>query len=464
VKKLLVVLVLLGLGLAGVAAWVSRSRQPANGEELFTFAPVEYGSLAETVGGSGVIQPRDPLPIMPKVAGQVTEVKATYNDPVEEGQVLCRLDDRKAKHELKQAKLAVEMAEKDVERAKIAREGARRMVELLEKRDPKFFPGLEKERETARLALENADPTVRLAELKLEQAREALQLAELALDLTFIRVPYVQRDSETGQPAEEKVLDTAPDRPKRKYIVMDSKAVLGRNVGPTETAPLFVLIPDDLDEVQMQALIAEGDISKVCEGMSADFTVSAYSEGDVHFKGKLTEIRRAAVADERTMGAVYFRVIIDVANVRDPATGTWRLRPGMTAPVDIIRRRHDNTWKMPTSAISFQLDEQYLTDAARSKLAQWDGRKDRDQWKPVWVLDAASKKPYPMFVRIGGTNATEEPGIRDTRTQFSEVLEWDPELKPTPSPSDPATYPNVIIGAPPTSKGGLLSNMPNIKF
>lgn len=460
-KKLLVVLVLLGLGLAGVAAWVSRSRQPANGEDLFTFAPVEFGSLAETVGGSGAIQPRETLIIMPKVAGQVVEVRAKINNTVEEGQVLIRLDDSKAKRKLKQAKQAVEMAEKDVERAKNAREHARRMVELLEKRDPKVFTGLEKEREIARYALENADPTVRLAELKLEQAREALQLAELALDLTFIRVPYVQRDSGTGRPAEEKVIDTAPDRPKRKYIVMDSKVNLGRNVGPTETAPLFVLIPDDLDQVQMQALIAEGDIGKVCKGMSADFTVSAYSEGDVHFKGKLTEIRLASVADERTMGAVYFRVIIDVANVRDPATGAWRLKPGMTAPVDIIRRKHDNTWKMPTSAISFQLEEQYLTDAARSKLAQWDGR---DQWKPVWVLDAASKKPYPMFIRVGGTNAAEEHGIRDTRTQFSEVLEWDPELKPTPNPSDPATYPKVIIGAPPASKGGLLSNMPNIKF
>ena len=99
-KKLLVVLVLLGLGLAGVAAWVSRSRQPANGEDLFTLAPVEFGSLAETVGGSGVIQPRDPLPIMPKVAGQIVRLGAHPNNTVEEGQMLCRLDGTKAQRDL----------------------------------------------------------------------------------------------------------------------------------------------------------------------------------------------------------------------------------------------------------------------------------------------------------------------------------------------------------------------------
>jgi HlyD family secretion protein len=209
--------------------------------------------------------------------------------------------------------------------------------------------------------------------------------------------------------------------------------------------------------MQLQAQIAEGDISKVREGMKADFTVSAYAEGNVHFSGTLSEVR---LIPANELGAVFYRVVIDVANQKD-GTGAWKLRPGMTASVDIIRRKHDHAWKVPTSALNFQPDEQHLTDAARAKLAAWGRRTDRELWKPVWVLNE-QKKPWPVFVRVGGTNKEGDEGIRDG--QYTEVLEWDPELRPAPDPANEATYPKVINGTKAPPKGGLFSNMPNIKF
>ncbi len=63
------------------------------------------------------------------------------------------------------------------------------------------------------------------------------------------------------------------------------------------------------------------------------------------------------------------------------------------------------------------------------------------------------KKPWPIFVRTSGKNAAGEPGINDG--QFTEVLEWDPELDPKPSPNVAASVPQVIIAAPPAHKPGL---------
>ena len=70
-------------------------------------------------------------------------------------------------------------------------------------------------------------------------------------------------------------------------------------------------------------------------------------------------------------------------------------------------------------------------------------------------------KPWPVFVRVGGTNAKGEPGLQDA--QYTEVLEWGPELKPQPDPANKATYPRVIIGLPPPKKSGFF-NAPTIKF
>ena len=154
-------------------------------------------------------------------------------------------------------------------------------------------------------------------------------------------------------------------------------------------------------------------------------------------------------------GAVFYDTVIDVSNQRDAKTGEWKLRPGMTAAVDIILRKHANIWKIPTSALSLQLDEHYQSEAARAKVAEWQ---DRGDWKPVWILDA-QRKPWPVFVRIGGREVRGEEAIEDG--QSAEVLEWDSQLHPKPDAKERATYPQLITGAPAVKKRGLVE--PNVK-
>ena len=96
---------------------------------------------------------------------------------------------------------------------------------------------------------------------------------------------------------------------------------------------------------------------------------------------------------------------------------------------------------------------------ARKKLQDWEDRKDREHWRPVWVV-REDATPWPVFVRIGGENNQEETGIREL--SFTEVLEWDPDLDVKPEAGKPATYPRVIIAAP-EAKPGLFSQ-PKIKF
>jgi HlyD family secretion protein len=214
---------------------------------------------------------------------------------------------------------------------------------------------------------------------------------------------------------------------------------LGQSVAPPFSAHLFTLA-GDLQHLEVHAQVAEGDVGKVRKGQPVTFTVSAYAEEPEPFRGTVEQIRPMPVNEK---GAVYYTTVIAVENQRDPETGEWRLRPGMTASVDVIRREHKDAWKVPSAALNFQLEGPYQSDAAKARLAEWKRRPDQADWRPVWVWDEKTGQPWPVFVRIGE--------LKDG--QFHEVLEWEPGREPPR---------RVITGAPPATRPGIF-DQPNLK-
>lgn len=442
VKKLLVILLLLGIALVVGAYWLNHGWPGHNGEEGFTLAPAEWGSIAETVSATGLVQPQELLAVGSELSGKVVEIfpRAEINQEVHEGEPLLKLDSRLAQLKLDQAKTAFQLAEVDVGRAAAARDAVRiriqKLRELLEKE-----VGNQKDLDEAQIQLRVAEIAVREAELKVEQARVAQKQAQYGLDLTVVRAT-------AGESA-----SAGPSSPKRTYTIIDRKVVLGQLIGPPASAQLFTLA-SPLDQMHIHAQVSENDVGRVRQGLPAAFTVYAYTEDDSRFTGKVLEIRQP----NNVHGAVFYDTIIDAANQRDAKTGQWQLRPGMTAAVDIILRKHTDIWKVPTAALSLQLDEHYQSEPARVKLTEWQNRSSQDDWKPVWIVDSQAK-PWPLFVRIGGRGATGETGIADG--QHDEVLEWDPQLEPKPDPKNRATYPQLITGAPAVKKRGFVE--PNVK-
>jgi HlyD family secretion protein len=449
-KKLLILLVLLMLGLAAGAWWFSPSRRES-GEPSFSLAAAEYGTLVETVSATAALQPQEVFPVGTESAGKVVEVDADFNQMVSEGDLLLRLDDRAARHKLRQADTAVELAKASVEQARAQQEAAEKTVARLRKLSDDV--SLRKDLDAAEAQLKAAKATVDVAEVRVREAEDGRSLAELGVQLTRVHVPVIAKPSGSKESAPglgSLAAEGTPPQTRRKFIVLDRKVELNQQVGPPASGQLFVL-GGDLAKMQALAQVAEGDVGRVRRGQTAEFTVSAYGD-DVLFAGKVADVRLLPTSDR---GAIFYRVVIDVANRRDPATDDWQLRPGMTASVDVVVRRHEIVWKVPLSALNFQLPDEYQSDAARQKVKQWQGRKDADQWKTVWVL-GGDRKPSPLFVRLG-PNSGEEAGIHDT--QFDEVLQWDPDLRPAPDPKNP---PQFIIGAPP-SKGGLFK-LPPVKL
>lgn len=452
-KKLLLLLVLFGTLLIVAAYWVNPS-STSSGDVLYTFAPVERGSMTEVVSATGPLSPSEIIPVSSLIPGQVESVypQTEVNQQVKENDPLVKLDQGLAQVKLEQAQAAVEMAKRDVDRAEALRNAAQIALD--------FQKGLSKEIQI-QAEVDKATYQLKAADAALEAARS-----------TVVKAQKVQREAQIG-------LDKTVVRAPVAGVIIERNISVGQIVGPQAPIPLFI-IARDLGKMQVNAQVAEGDVGKVRPGLDATFTVYAYADQNVKFEGKVKEIRHLPT---NIQGAVFYTTVISASNRRSQESregwqciggivasarfgpfqalpwiylkpeNSWMLLTKMTANVDIVRRRHENAWKMPTEALNIQLDEHYKTDAARSKLEKWRQRQDHDEWKYVWVLDSR-KKPWPIFARLGGVNKMGETGIKDS--QFNEVLDWDPELTPAPDPKNPETYPRVILSAPPYGKAGIL--------
>ena len=444
-KKLLIFLVLLGIvSAAGVAYWLNYSWFDSDGAQDFILTSIEWGTISETVSASGLLEPKEVIAVGSELSGRVVCIYPTarVNSVVRPDEPLLKLDDRVAQQKLEQAKAAVRMSEADLAKAEALRKAAQ--VELSGQLE------LQQKQLVSKYAVEKtrsqvwaADAAVETARLKIDEVRAAQRAAQLGVDLTVVRVPA--RDHDSTEMALEK----------QQYTIIDRKVVLGQLIAPPASAHLFTLT-NDLSRLQLDIQASENDIGRIRVGLPVTFSVYAYSEADARFRGTVAEIRPMPT---NVHGAVFYSTIVDVINERDPSTHEWKLRPGMTAAVDIVLRQHTDVWKLPAAALSFQLDERYKTEAAQAKLAHWQSTNNAGDWKPVWVLDK-DRRPWPIFVRLGSTNAAGETGLADT--QFSQVLEFDPELYAKPDPQIPSSYLSVITGALPVDKRGLFDRA-NVK-
>jgi HlyD family secretion protein len=432
VKKLLLVLVLIGCGLAGLAYWLTQPSTRVVTPTLFTYAQVTRGPMTESISATGSLHPQEVLVVSSQLPGMVIDVPGEVNALVAEGAVLARLDPRNLELKLEEARDGVATAQAAVVQAEAAQSAAKLAVKY--QRDISTG-GFRSELEQSEAKLKAADAGVQVAHARLQAARTVEREARLALDMAVIKVPS---RSASGEP--------------RQYLIMEKKVQRGQMVGPPAPLPLFTLA-GDLRRMEVHAEVAEGDIGPVRKGLKATFTVSAYREPEVKFPGRVKE-RRPIPANVK--GAIFFTTVIDVENQKDPVTGEWMLQPGMTAAVDVITREKANVWKVPSAALNFNLEEAYQTPAAKSRLAAWRQRTDWDDWRPIWVWDAARNSPWPILVRIGDQKKG-TMGLKDET--YNEVLEWEPGAEPSAGSDGP----RVIINAPQAHRPGFFDQPANIK-
>lgn len=343
--KLVKVVVVLAV-LTGVGYWWSDSGEVKDG---YVVKKLEKGNITEKITASGTINPISTINIGTQVSGTVSEIYVDYNSQVKKDQLLARIDPALFEATVNQRRAALNVAKAEVQVGENEVEYARKNLNRIKKLNASRYSS-DKDLDLSDKEYNNAVAQLALKKAQVEQAQASLDSAETELRYTKIISPV-------------------------DGIVVSKEVEVGQTVAASFQTPTLFNVAEDLTKMQIEASVVEADIAKVKEGQTVEFNVDSFP--DEIFFGKVTQVRNEAIT---TSNVVTYEVIIEVDN-KD-----LKLKPGMTANVEIITAEKKDVLLVPNKALRF-----YITDDS--------GETKRYKDKGVWVLQHG--KPERIAIKTG---------------------------------------------------------------
>ena len=314
-KKTVLALVILGALGGGGFAYYKYRKTPV--EPTITTAAVTRGDIADTVGATGTLQAVTTVQVGTQVSGIVQDLYADFNTLVKKGQVIARLDASTIQTQIEQARANLARAQADLERLKVASDDAnnklRRARELSARQ---LIPA--SDLETAEVTARAADAQIRSAEASITQSQASLRQNEVNLEHTVITAPI-------------------------DGLVISRNVDRGQTVAASMQAPTLFVLAADLTKMQVIANLDESDVGRIRPGQVVRFHVDAYPTEE--FTGKVTQVRLQPIIQQNV---VTYATVIDVPNLE------LKLKPGMTANVNVEIARRTNVVRVPNAALRFR--------------------------------------------------------------------------------------------------------------
>lgn len=310
------------------AAYVTLRRD--GGSPSYRFVTVERGNIDAVVSATGTLSAVTTVQVGTQVSGLISQLLVDFNDRVEKGQVIARLDTtllesnlRDVEASLERSRAEIRQAERDYERiSSLYQQGISAVADF----------------NKAQYSLDVARAQVKSAEASLARAQQNLAYATI----------------------------TAPV----SGIVVERAVDVGQTVAASLSAPRLFTIANDLSEMQILAPVDESDIGQIKEGQQVRFTVKTYPERK--FEGVVKQVRLQSTIDQNI---VNYTVVI---GVRNP---DGKLLPGMTATVEFVIASAENVLKVSNAALRFRPPEalaaevraRFQKEMAARRTAQGEG-------------------------------------------------------------------------------------------
>lgn len=365
--RILWIVVAVALVSAGALVYF-RLEAVAAAPELVT-APVTRGSIVKTVAATGTLQPVDAVEVGTQVSGTIASVGADFNGAVRKGQVIATLDPALLSSQVEQAQASVIRLRADGERAEMQVVDANQKLSRAQQLGDR---GL-----LARADVDTAVTTANLAQADRRAAQAQLAQAEASLAQARVNLSHT--------------IITAPV----DGIVLSRNVEVGQTVAAGLQAPTLFVIARNLERLELQARVDEGDVGEVQTGQRVSFSVDAYPEQT--FEGIVRQVRLQPIV---TQNVVSYTTIIDVPN------DAGRLKPGMTATVDIETARLDNATRVPIAALRFTPTPEMASafghqpSDGSSRTAARPTRTGGDAPAAVWQLRGGQLVRVPVEVSL----------------------------------------------------------------
>lgn len=318
---------------------------------------VKKGEIIEKVTASGIINPISTINIGTQVSGTISEIYVDYNTKVKKDQILAQIDPSLFQATVAQRKAALDIAKAQVNVVKNDIVYYKKHLDRVKKLNKSQYSA-DKELESAQRDYDNAIAQLALNEAQVSQAEAALQAAEIDLRYTRIVSPV-------------------------DGIVVSKVVEVGQTVAASFQTPTLFNVAEDLTKMQIETSVVEADIAKVKDGQKVEFSVDSFP--DEIFTGIVTQVRNEAIT---TSNVVTYEVIIEIDNHE------LKLKPGMTANVEIITSQKEDALLVPNKALRF-----YVTDA--------NGETKRYADKGVWTIQNGKLKRIVVKTGISDEDYTE---------------------------------------------------------
>lgn len=343
---------------AAIYFFVNRSPEPR-----FRTAKVEKGSIVSTVTASGTVNAVVTVQVGTQVSGTIQKLFVDYNSKVKKGEPIAQIDPSIFNSQVEQGRGNYQNAAANLSKAKAdvleTRRTLQRNRELL-----KDGVVSQADYDTAETRYRQALDAVRAAEGSVIQTQGAFSQARTNLRYSTIKSPV-------------------------DGIVVSRNVDVGQTVAASFQTPTLFTIAQDLTKMQIDTSVDEADIGKIRVGQTAAFTVDAYPESS--FTGKVVQIRNSPTV---TQNVVTYNVIIAVENPE------MKLKPGMTANVNIEVLRRDDVVKVAAAALRFRPK----SDDEEA------GPRQRGSGRGVFILKDGKPAPVPVQTGISDDSFVEVRG------------------------------------------------------
>lgn len=344
--KIITVVMLLSL----IGFYFLRQKENVGG---FKTVGAEHGEIMQTITASGIINPLSTVIIGTQVSGTVKEIYVDYNSEVKKNQLLALIDPDIFEATVAQKRAALDIAKAQVNVQENDIIYYKKTLNRIEKLNSAKY-STEKELEAAQRDYDNALAQLRLQKAQVKQAEAALNSAETELRYTNITSPV-------------------------DGIVISKSVEVGQTVAASFSTPELFSVAEDLTKMEIEASVVEADIAKVKEGQTVHFSVDSFP--DEVFLGTVKQVRNEAVT---TSNVVTYSVIISIDN------SDLKLKPGMTANVEIVTAEKHDALIVPNQALRFYMDEN-----------------QRYKEKGIWVLQNGVPERITIKEGISDDNHTE---------------------------------------------------------
>src|SRR5580765_8040661 len=314
-KKAIVTLLLAGVvGVSGYAYYHYRETGP---KFTVNTAQVTRGDVVDTVGATGTLQAVTTVQVGTQVSGTISELHADFNSLVKKGQVLARLDPSLFQTQIEQARANLVRSQADLERQKVALDDAgTKLARAKELSARQLLP--RSELDAAEVAQRAAEAQLKSSQAQITQAQASLNQNQVNLEHTVIQAPI-------------------------DGLVISRNVDVGQTVAASMQAPTLFVLAADLTKMQVVANLDESDVGRIRPKQVVTFRVDAYPNET--FRGSVSQVRLNPIVQQNV---VTYATVIDVPN------NELKLKPGMTANVNVEIARSSNVLRVPNSALRFR--------------------------------------------------------------------------------------------------------------